>query len=112
MMAVVRDISEILNMSYGDVGTGPIDRVAANEIVNYLREHGWINSEELALLVDAAGGEIRVKANQMLDDPPPLLMYRDIGTDDLVLQTKPQTVQSGPINVKPTKDSEDDHSNG
>lgn len=113
-----RQISEILNESYGANATGPLDRMTSNKIIALILNLGWASSEEIAYLVDAAGGEIRVPEKALHLDPPPLLRYRNDANDELVFQTKPvelrnpspaeresgesRTVHSGPIKVKPT----------
>lgn len=112
-----RRIVEILNRAYGDNATSALDRIAAGEILSELVNLGWVSSEEIAYLVDAAGGEIRIPEDLLTSPSPRLLQYRSEMTNEIVFQTKDdnerlknpspadrefgesRTVHSGPIKV-------------
>jgi hypothetical protein len=110
-------IQQTLNEAYGESGSGPLDRVAATRILDLFQRTGWIGGQELALVVQAAGGEIRITEEQISGTIPPVLQYQDNITNEIVLKTvntentnerknptaaqresaESRTVQSGPI---------------
>jgi hypothetical protein len=114
-----RRIVEILNRGYGDNATSALDRVIAGDILSELINVGWTSGEELAYLVEAAGGEIRIPESLLTEPSPRLLQYRSDLTNEIVFQTKDEnarlnnpspadresgesrTVHSGKINVIP-----------
>lgn len=82
----VRDIVDILQQGYGDNSTTPLDRAVANRIVTYLAEKGWMHPSEVAYMVKAAGGEIRVNLAVLTDDPPLLYRQHDFPMDQYVFR--------------------------
>lgn len=115
-----RRITEILNRAYGDNATSALDRIAAGEILSELINLGWTSNEEIAYLVDAAGGEIRITEDSLNESAPRLLQYRDHLSNTIVFQTKTdeqrknptpaeresseaRVVQSGPIKATTTR---------
>ena len=55
--AAVRDA---LQAGYGDATQTVLDDQVAGQVMGALRERGWASLDEAALLIAAAGGEIRV----------------------------------------------------
>ena len=116
-MGMVREVMDIIANGYGSVPTG-LDRAIASRVVNYFYERGWMNAQDIAYLVKAAGGEIRVTEEMLMGEAPLLVWYDDPHThervfkirekEDLVKNAKvnpdaeSRTVDSGPINVKLT----------
>ena len=110
----VREVMDIIANGYGSVPSG-LDRAVASRVVDYFYRKGWMNTEEIAWLVEAAGGEIRVNPDKMSGNSPLLYWYDDQVTgervfkirdkEDLVTNAKVnpdaevRTVDSGPINV-------------
>lgn len=61
--AVRRTIQEV----YGDASQTVLDDRAARAIISTLREMGWASLDEVAVLIEAAGGEITVPDRLMGD---------------------------------------------
>jgi hypothetical protein len=62
----VRVVRDVIQRAYGDATQTPLDHQAASEIVTALRSMGWASLNEVALLIEAAGGSIKVSSRQML----------------------------------------------
>lgn len=111
---MVQGIMEILNEAYGDKGMSPLDRVAANKIVQYFQSEGWVTSKEVAIIINAAGGSVFVSMESIEDSGTLILKsFRDFEHDGIqfkVIDTskakvnpdaESRNVKSGPIKVKP-----------
>ena len=61
-------VVDVIQRVYGDATQTPLDRQAASEIVAALRAAGWASLDEVAMLIEAAGGEITVPG-RILGDP-------------------------------------------
>jgi len=85
-MGMVREVMDIIANGYGSVPTG-LDRAIASRVVNYFYEKGWMNSQDIAYLVKAAGGEIRVSEEDMVDDVF-LYWYDNPATGERVFQSR------------------------
>jgi hypothetical protein len=85
-MGMVRDVMDIIANAYGSVPSG-IDRSIASRVIQYFYDKGWMNSQEIAILVKAAGGQIRV-SEQLMAESPLLFTYRDNATGDMVFQVR------------------------
>lgn len=112
-MGMVRDVMDIIANGYGSIPTG-LDRAIASRVVNYFYEKGWMNAQDIAFLVKAAGGEIRVAEKDLSGDEF-LYWYDDPETGERVFQSRSKedmvtkakvnpdaevrVVDSGPINV-------------
>lgn len=83
----VRDIMEIIQQGYGDNTMTSLDRAVATQIFEYLKRNGWLDSEEVSYLVEAAGGEIIVYRDRLEENPPMLLVQQDDMNDVVVLRT-------------------------
>ncbi len=96
----IREITDIIQKGYGDNSTTPLDRAVANQIVNYLYKNGWMDLAAVAKLVDAAGGEVRVSVDKLMNDSPLLYRYDDQMTGDIVFKTrsKDETVKGAKVN--------------
>ena len=53
-------VVDTIQRVYGDATQTVLDREAAREIVSALRAAGWASLDEVALLIDAAGGSVTV----------------------------------------------------
>lgn len=60
-------VAEVIQRVYGDATQTVLDRRAASEIVAALRTAGWASLDEVALLIEAAGGEITVPGRMLSD---------------------------------------------
>lgn len=114
-MGTIREIMDILQESYGMASASPIDRVVATNILQFLYGKGWMDSSEIAILVKAAGGEIRVPENMLTGDTPFLYKQQDPMTGEIIFRSREKgeatsnakvnpdaevrTVDSGPINL-------------
>lgn len=89
----IKGITEVLQQGYGDNTSGPLDRAVANQILSYFINNGWAGPDQIAYMVKSAGGEIRVKGDSLLSDPPILSKQHDFMTDEYVFRTieKPDT---------------------
>lgn len=130
-MGIVREVMDIIAHGYGSAPTG-LDRTIASQVIDYFYRKGWMNSEDIAWLVKAAGGEIRVKVDDVVGQSPLLIVYDDpmtnekvfrireridivdIDTDELIKNAKVnpdaevRTVDSGLIDLKPTGSGTDE----
>lgn len=68
---------DVIQRVYGDASRTVLDRRAASEIVKALRERGWASLDEVALLIDAAGGEIVVPSRLMLETKDRVVTKQD-----------------------------------
>jgi len=114
-MGIVRDVMDIIASGYSSTPTG-LDRAIASEVINYFYRKGWMNSEDIAWLVEAAGGEIRVTEEMVLGESPLLVVWQDPVTKDRVFRTRKKqdlvdnakvnpdaevrVIDSGPINIR------------
>jgi hypothetical protein len=119
-MGMVQDLMDIIANSYGS-SPSAMDRSVSAKIIDYFYQKGWMNSEEIAYLVEAAGGEIKI-TESMLASPAPLLYtqtdsagtttFRTRSKEQLVKEAKvnpdaeSRTVDSGPIVITTVKDDE------
>lgn len=53
-------VADVIQRVYGDATQTFLDRQAASEIVAALRRAGWASLDEVAVLIEAAGGSITV----------------------------------------------------
>lgn len=53
-------VTEVIQRVYGDATQTVLDQKAASEILDALRSAGWASLDEIAILIEAAGGEIVV----------------------------------------------------
>lgn len=84
----VRIIEGVLNRAYGDNSASSLDRLAATQVLQQLRSLGWLSADEVALLVDAAGGEIKVTEKAAAEKRPLLVVFRDFENDLIVFKAK------------------------
>lgn len=84
----IRKIQDALGRAYGDLGTSPLDRAAAGQILQLLRGDGWMSADEVAFLVDAAGGTIQVTRESIEDKNLQLTVYNEFMTDMIVFKSK------------------------
>ena len=124
-MGMVRDVMDIIANGYGSIPTG-LDRAIASRVINYFYEKGWMNSQDIAFLVKAAGGEIRVSEKDLAGDEF-LYWYDDPATGERVFQSRSKedmvtkakvnpnaevrVVDSGPIelNIAEKRDANTDY---
>lgn len=62
-----RVVRDVIQRVYGDAFQTTLDHQAASEIVGALRERGWASLDEVALLIEAAGGSITVPDRLAMD---------------------------------------------
>ena len=60
-------VANVIQRVYGDTTQTVLDRQAASEIVTALRNAGWASLDDVARLIDAAGGEVVVPRNILAD---------------------------------------------
>lgn len=60
-------VCDAIQRAYGDATRTQLDRTAAAEIVAALRNAGWASLDEVAMLIEAAGGEVVVPAKILGD---------------------------------------------
>lgn len=92
-MGQVQDVMDIIANGYGS-SPSAMDRGIAARVINYFYERGWMNAEEIAYLVEAAGGEIRISPELVTGDTPQLTRQLDEVTGDWIFRTgnaKPDT---------------------
>lgn len=53
-------VADVLQRVYGDATQTVLDRRAAEEVVEALRRAGWATLDEVAILIESAGGSITV----------------------------------------------------
>lgn len=87
-MGMVRDVMAILQEGYGDNSSTPLDRVVATKVIDYFYKKGWMNAEEIAFLVESAGGEIRVTEKTLTGDAPMLYRQEDPMNGDFIFRTR------------------------
>lgn len=121
-LSTIRDIMEIVASAYSSLPDA-MDRAVAEKIMEYLVKNGWTSPEDVAYLVTAAGGQIRI-TEELLGSSAPLLQWsRDPSNGDIVLRTRitpdvtkakvnpdaeVRNVDSGAINI--TTSTTDNHS--
>lgn len=111
---MIQGLIRILNEAYGDNSMTPLDRVAANKIVQYFQSEGWFSPDQVALIVEAAGGSVFVSVDAIEDSDLTLKVINDFERDGFQFNTinpakakvnpdaESRNVKSGPIKVKPT----------
>lgn len=119
-----RDLMYIIAEGTGSM-PGPMERAIAAKILSYFQERGWASTEEVAYIVKAAGGKVVISEKLLRESAPLLQWTRDPVTDDLIIRVRQEisiedaeeliknakvnpnaesrTVDSGPVNVKPTR---------
>src|SRR4051812_2709632 len=85
--AIVRDVMDLIAQGYGSTPTG-LDRAIASNVVNYFYEKGWMSAEEIAILVKAAGGEIKVTENLLTGEAPNLYTQRNQDPFELIFRSR------------------------
>lgn len=60
-------VAGVIQRVYGDATQTVLDRRAASEILTALRGAGWTSLDEVAMLIEAAGGEITVPRRILSD---------------------------------------------
>lgn len=117
-MGIIQELMDIIANGYGSA-PGAMDRAIAGRLLQHLEARGWINPNEVAIMVKAAGGEIRVPEQLLVEDAPLLHWMTDPMTGDMVLKSvdkdtlvkeakvnpeaESRTVDSGPITVNPSR---------
>jgi hypothetical protein len=98
----VNDITEIIQRGYGDSSISQLDRTVAHNIVNYLANKGWMSPGEVAYLVEAAGGEIRVPESLVMRPPKALTRYQNpvVAEAEFIFRT---TETTPPVDVTDAK---------
>jgi hypothetical protein len=98
--AAIRQITEIIQNGYGDNSTTPLDRAVANQIVEMLYSTGWMDIAAVGVLVESAGGEIRVSVDKLMSDPPLIYRYDSQVTGEIVFKTrsKEEAVKEAKVN--------------
>jgi hypothetical protein len=86
-MGMVREVMDIIANGYGSAPSG-LDQAIASRVVDYFYRKGWMNSEDIAWLVKAAGGEIRVPISMIVGDSPYLVVWDDPATDERVFKIR------------------------
>jgi hypothetical protein len=104
-MGTISDIMEILNIGYGSQTTGPLDRAVAIRIISYFEDRRWMSPEEVAYLVDAAGGEIIVTREQLEDSNPLLTVQDNFETETITFRVRPDTSRNPKRTVNPEAES-------
>lgn len=79
-MTAEQIVRDVIQRVYGDATQTMLDSQAAREIVAALRDAGWASLDEVALLIEAAGGSITVPHN--LDPFAERTVYRNDPTWD------------------------------
>lgn len=77
-----------LQAGYGDATQTVLDDRVAGAVLSTLRERGWASLDEMALVIMAAGGEIRIthKMQAALRAESVIETYDDGATGDRVLR--------------------------
>lgn len=73
-------VLDAIQTGYGDASQTVLDRQVTRKVLGALRRAGWTSPQELAAVVDAAGGKIIVRAEHImaaLDDQYELLVGDD-----------------------------------
>ena len=65
--AAVAAVRNTIQRVYGDATQTVLDEQAAREVISTLRELGWASLDEVAVLIEAAGGSITVPDHLMFD---------------------------------------------
>lgn len=114
-MGMVVDVMDIIASGYSS-SPSALERGIAAKVIDYFYRKGWMNAEEIAYLVEAAGGEIRIPENMITGPAPQLTRTLDPVTNEYVFRTgsKPDTtnakvnpnaesriVDSGEIQLRP-----------
>lgn len=60
-------VAGVLQRVYGDASQTVLDRRAASEVVSALRNAGWASLDEVAVLIEAAGGSVTVPGSLIHD---------------------------------------------
>lgn len=87
-LGTVTDVMDILQQGYQNTSSTPLDRTVATRVVKYFIENGWLNAGEVAHIVKAAGGEVRIPERQLIESSPYLVSYTDQGTMDIVFKSR------------------------
>jgi hypothetical protein len=66
-MSAERLVRDVIQRVYGDATQTVLDQRAASEIVTAFRAAGWASLDEVAVLIEAAGGSITVPHRLMMD---------------------------------------------
>ena len=85
-MGTVVDVMDIIASGYGS-SPSAIDRGIAAKVIDYFYRKGWMNGEEIALLVEAAGGEVRIPENLITGPTPQLTRTHDPVTNEFIFRT-------------------------
>lgn len=84
---LIDGIADTLQRVYGDATQTFLDRQAAREIWKWLRKQGIATPQEVAVVVEAAGGEVRVTQRGQVDDRPIELIVGE-AFDDKVIRAR------------------------
>ena len=98
-LGTVREVMDIIANGYGSVPSG-LDRAIASRVVAYFEDKGWVSPEDIAYLVQAAGGEIRVTESALLTEAPLLQWQRDPESNDMVVRSidKDKLIRNAKVN--------------
>lgn len=66
-MSATKIVQDVIQRVYGDATQTALDHEAAVEILRALRAAGWASLDEVAVLIEAAGGSITVPDRLMGD---------------------------------------------
>jgi hypothetical protein len=102
-MGMVREVMDIIANGYGSIPTG-LDRAIASRVVDYFYRKGWMNSQDIAYLVKAAGGEVRV-SEEILSEDILLYWYDDPATGERVFQSRSKSDMVDNAKVNPDAES-------
>lgn len=70
-------VAGVIQRIYGDATQTVLDRRAAREIVAALRSAGWASLDEVAMLIEAAGGTVTIPGNIMRDNSKRVVYAED-----------------------------------
>lgn len=104
-MGQVQDVMDIIANGYGSTPTG-IDRSIASRVVAYFYDKGWMSPTDVAYLVEAAGGDIRVSEELAAKPSPILTRYEDPMTHEWVFRTRDKSKEDLVKNAKVNPDAE------
>ena len=86
-------IKAALQQGYGDASQTVLDDRVAGDVLSTLRERGWASLQEVAMLIIAAGGEIRVSDHDMMRtlDNLQVTVHEDFENRERVFRVVPRS---------------------
>ena len=85
---LIKGIADTIQRVYGDATRTVLDERAAREIWKYLLLQGMARASDVALIVEAAGGEVHISRSSLVDHPPELVMFECEPDGDRVVKTR------------------------